>query len=304
MKIGFGIGLGMLLTIAAGPARAQVQVRLGVPGRANYSELHEALRPGTPSADTVRRIQRIRSPAPLWRMVMAAVRGTGDWQSGLIAVTRLAELRSKAYADSARRLQNTIETAEENPFPENPGLKPEDVVPSLQAVILERRRAVEGDSAVLADILGRLQSKQYEHGDAWVLGRLGAGAADSLTARFLSADSAEFKVRYLTLLSYFTDPSLVPLLARVYAAPDSFGLPKRYAIRASDGLLWIGTRESLQALLDARAVARARGVYDDPKLRHADLDFLGSDSSAVISRTGKWLTEWVAELGSARRSSP
>jgi hypothetical protein len=230
-------------------------------------------------------------------MVMAAVRGGGDWQSGLIAVTRLAELRSKAYADSARRLQNTIETAEENPFPENPGLKPEDVVPSLQAVILERRRAVEGDSAVLADILGRLQTKRYEHGDAWVLGRLGAGAADSLTARFLSADSAEFKVRYLTLLSYFTDPSLVPLLARVYAAPDSFGLPKRYAIRASDGLLWIGTRESLQALLDARAAARARGVYDDPKLRHADLDFLGSDSSAVISRTGKWLTEWVAELG-------
>jgi hypothetical protein len=304
MKIGYGIGLGMLLTLAAGPARAQVQVRLGVPGRANYSELHEALRPGTPSADTVRRIQRIRSPAPLWRMVMAAVRGTGDWQSGLIAVTRLAELRSKAYADSARRLRTTIETAEENPFPENPGLKPEDVVPSLQAVILERRRAVDGDSAVLADIVSRLQSKQYEHGDAWVLGRLGAGAADSLTARFLSADSAEFKVRYLTLLSYFTDPSLVPLLARVYAAPDSFGLPKRYAIRASDGLLWIGTRESLQALLDARAAARARGVYDDPKLRHADLDFLGSDSSAVISRTGKWLTASVAELGSARRSSP
>ena len=303
MKIGYGIGFGILLTLAAGPARAQVQLRLGVPGRANYSELHEALRPGTPSADTVLRIQRIRTPAPLWRMVMAAVRGTGDWQSGLIAVTRLAELRSKAYADSARRLETLIETAEENPFPENPGLKPEDVVPSLQAVILERRRAVEGDSAVLADILGRLQSKRYEHGDAWVLGRLGAGAADSLTARFLSADSAEFKVRYLTLLSYFTDPSLVPLLARVYAAPDSFGLPKRYAIRASDGLLWIGTRESLQALLDARAAARARGVYDDPSLRHADLDFLGSDSSAVISRTGKWLTAWVAELGPAGRGT-
>ena len=301
MKTGFGIGFGVLLTLAAGPARAQVQLRLGVPGRANYSELHEALRPGTPSADTVLRIQRIRTPAPLWRMVMAAVRGSGDWQSGLIAVTRLAELRSKAYADSARRLETLIETAEENPFPENPGLKPEDVVPSLQAVILERRRAVEGDSAVLADILGRLRSKRYEHGDAWVLGRLDAGAADSLAARFLSADSAEFKVRYLTLLSYFTDPSLVPLLARVYAAPDSFGLPKRYAIRASDGLLWIGTRESLQALLDARAAARARGVYDDPKLRHAGLDFLGSDSSSVISRTGKWLTEWVAELDAVGR---
>jgi len=42
-------------------------------------------------------------------------------------------------------------------------------------------------------------------------------------------------------------------------------------------------------------------VYDDPSLRHAGLDFLGNDSSAVISRTGKWLTEWVAELGGARR---
>jgi hypothetical protein len=82
----------------------------------------------------------------------------------------------------------------------------------------------------------------------------------------------------------------------VYAAPDSFGLPKRYAIRASDGLLWIGTRESLQALLDARARARERGVYQDPALRHADLDFLGNDSSAVVSRTGRWLSEWVKDL--------
>ena len=296
MRMTVRIGFGLLLMLAAGTASAQVQVRLGVPGRATYSELHEGLKPGTPSADTVRRIQRMQRPAALWRMGMAAIRGTGDWQSGLIALTRLAELRSRAYADSAGRLRHTIETAQENPFPENPGLKPEDVLPSLQAVILERRRAVEGDSAVLADILGRLQSKQYDHGDAWVLGRLGAGAADSVSARFRTAESEEFKVRYVTLLSYFTDPSLVPLLARIYAAPDSFGLPKRYAMRASDGLLWIGTRESLQALLDARATARARAVYDDAKLQHAELDFLGSDSSSVISRTGRWLTEWVADL--------
>ena len=169
-------------------------------------------------------------------------------------------------------------------------------MPSLQAVVLERRRAVQGDSAVLADILARIPTKQYDHGDAWVLGRLGAGAADSVSARFLAADSAEFKVRYLTLLSYFTDPALIPLLTRVYAAPDSFGIPKRYGIRASDGLLWIGTPASLQALLDARAKARERGVYDDPSLRHADLDFLGSDSSSVISRTGRWLSDWVKEL--------
>ena len=107
---------------------------------------------------------------------------------------------------------------------------------------------MKGDSAVLADILARIPSKDYNHGDAWVLGRLGAGAADSVAARFRAADTEEFRVRYLTLLSYFTDPKLIPLLARVYAAPDSFGVPKRYAIRASDGLLWIGTRESLAAL--------------------------------------------------------
>ncbi len=52
----------------------------------------------------------------------------------------------------------------------------------------------------------------------------------------------------------------------------------------------------MQALLDARAAARARGTYADPKLGHADLDFLGNDSSSVVSRTGKWATEWVAVL--------
>jgi hypothetical protein len=305
MKIGCGwaVGAGLaLLAGTGGAAGAQVQVRVGVPGRATYSELHEALRLGTPAADTVQRIQRLRSPSRLWRIAQTAIAGTGDWNAGLVALTRLAELRDRAYADSARRLRTRIEHAEGNPFPRNPGLRGEDVIPSLQAIVLERRRAVQGDSAVLADILGRLGSKDYDHGDAWVLGRLGAGAADSLSARFLSAPGEEFKVRYLTLLSYFTDPALIPLLARVYAAPDSFGLPKRYAIRASDGLLWIGTRESLQALLDARAAARARGLYDDPDLRHADLDFLGSDSSSVISRTGKWLTEWIGELGGGRRS--
>lgn len=305
MRLGSALALGVLLSLAAvGTAGAQVQVRLGVPGRATYSELHEALRPGTPAADTVRRIQRLRSPARLWAMARAAIRGNGDWQSGLIALTRLAELRDKAYADSASRLRAQIRSAEGNPFPENPGLTGEDVEPSLQAITLERRRAVQGDSAVLADILGRLESKDYDHGDAWVLGRLGAGAADSLSARFLSAKDEEFKVRYLTLLSYFTDPKLIPLLSRVYAAPDSFGLPKRYAIRASDGLLWIGTRESLRALLDARAAARARGVYADSALGHAGLDFLGNDSSAVISRTGRWLTGWVAELDSATAAGP
>ena len=305
MKIGRGIpvALGLLALLRVGVADAQVQFRLGVPGRATYSELHDGLRAGTPRADSMLRVLRIQSPGRLWRIARRAMDGDGDRNSGLVALTHLAELRSAAYADSARRLRAELEHAEGPPFPHNPGLVADDITPSLQAIMLERRRATQGDSAVLADILGRLASKKYDHGDAWVLGRLGAGAKDSLWARFRSADSEEFRVRYLTLLSYFTDPALIPDLARVYAAPDSFGLPKRYAIRASDGLLWIGTRESMQALLDARATARARGVYDDPSLRHADLDFLGSDSSSVISRTGKWLTEWIRELPAKEASA-
>jgi hypothetical protein len=288
-------GLVASLWLIPASARAQVQVRLGQPGRATYSELHEGLKAGTPAADSVRRIVRITAPGRLWRMMLSAASGTGSWNSGLLAVTHLAELRSRAYADSAARLRRRIEHAEV-PFPNNPGLKAEDLEPSLQAVVLERRRAVLGDSAVLADILSRIPTRKYDHGDAWVLGRLGAGAADSVATRFRSADSTEFRVRYLTLLSYFTDPKLIPLFSQVYVAPDSFGIPKRYAIRASDGLLWIGTRSSLQALLDARAEARKRGTYGDSALARGGYDFLANDSSAVISRTGKWLTEWIKEL--------
>lgn len=279
-----------------GPALGQVQVRVGDSTRATYSELHEALRLGTPRADSVLAIQHSRSPARLWRMMRSALAGTGDWNSGLIALTRLAALRSRAYADSAGRMERRLQQADFPPFPANPGLKAEDVLPSLHAILLERRRAVEGDSAVLADILRRVPSKDYDHGDAWVLGRLGAGAADSVAARFRKADTEEFRVRYLTLLSYFTNPKLIPLLAKVYVAPDSFGIPKRYAIRASDGLLWIGTAESLKALSAAREEARKRGIYADSSLARGGYDFLANDSSAVISRTGQWLTKWIAEL--------
>ena len=281
---------------------AQVQVRVGDPGRATYSELHEALRAGTPAADSVQSILRSTSPRRLWSLMRAAVEGTGDWNSGLLALTRLAELRNAAYADSARRMQRRLQTAEFPPFPGNPGLRAEDVAPSLQAIVLERRRSVKGDSAVLADILRRIPTKDYDHGDAWVLGRLRAGALDSVISRFRAAGTEEFRVRYLTLLSYFTDPTLIPLLAKVYVAPDSFGIPKRYAIRASDGLLWIGTRESLQALLDARAEARRRGVYADSSLARGGYDFLANDSSSVISRTGRWLTDWL-ELLLGRRAA-
>ena len=286
----------LVAAICAEAADAQVQVRVGVPGRVTYSELHEGLRRGTRAADSVTAIMRAKAPGPLWRRMRRTVEGKGDWNSALRSLTRLAELRSPAYADSAARLLKHLESAGSVPFPNDPGLKAEDLEPSLQAIVLERRRAVKGDSVGLADILARIPTKNYNHGDAWVLGRLGAGAVDSVAARFQAADTEEFRVRYLTLLSYFTDPKLIPLLARVYAAPDSFGVPKRYAIRASDGLLWIGTKESLTALRDARSRARAAGTYADSSLARGGYDFLANDSSAVISRTGKWLAQWIEEL--------
>jgi hypothetical protein len=305
VRLLFALGvLGCTQLISQPEAAAQVQVRVGDSRRATYSELHEALKAGTPRADSVQRILRSTSPRRLWSYMLAAVRGDGDWNSGLLALTRLAELRNRAYADSAARMQERLRAAEFPPFPANPGLRAEDVDPSLQAIVLERRRAVEGDSAVLADILQRIPTKQYNHGDAWVLGRLGAGSVDSVVARFRTADTEEFRVRYLTLLSYFTDPGLIPLLTKVYVAPDSFGIPKRYAIRASDGLLWIGTRESLGSLLKARAEARSRKVYADSSLARGGYDFLANDSSAVISRTGQWLTKWVADLPQQQRVGP
>jgi hypothetical protein len=286
----------MMLVSISGVASAQVQVRVGVPGRATYSELHEGLRNGTPASDTVKAILRAKSPGPLWRQLGRTINGEGNWNSALLSLTRLAELRSAAYADSAARMLRFLESGGSVPFPSDPGLKPEDLEPSLQAIVLERRRQVEGDSAVLADILSRIPSRKYNHGDAWVLGRLSAGALDSVMSRFRAADTEEFRVRYLTLLSYFTDPRMIPLLAKVYVEPDSFGVPKRYAIRASDGLLWVGTKGAMTALQEARSRARAKGTYADSTLARGGYDFLANDSSSVISRTGKWLSAWIKEL--------
>jgi hypothetical protein len=283
----------VLLLPAARSAEGQVLIRVGDPGRATYSELHEALRPGTPAADSALAVLREKRPGVLWRRVGAALRGELAWNDAPFALTRLAELRDRAYADSAATLARAIEAGEvDSP----PGQDPMDLLAPLRAVGLERRRAERGDGEVLKEILAMIPSGSYGVGDAWVLGRLGRAASDSVQARFLAADGAELKVRYLTLLSFSADTGAIPLLARVYAAPDSFGIPPRYGSRASDALLWIGTRSSLAALLDARRRARERGVYAAPELSRGGYDFLANDSSAVISRTGKWLTEWVKEL--------
>lgn len=274
-------------------AEAQVQIRLGDSTHATYSEIHEALRPASPQADSIRRILTAPSSRTLWPLVRQAVEGKIEWNTGLLALNRIAELRERASADSVLRWRRRIINQE---FPPPPATDLRDLLPGLRAVQLELMRKKQGDQALLQDFLPRIPDEHYDLGDAWVFGRLGAGASDTLARRFLETTDRSLRLRYLTLLSFSSDTSLIPLFSRIYVAPDSFDLPLKSGSRASDGLLWIGTRRSLVALLDARAAARARGTYADPKLGHADLDFLGNDSSSVISRTGKWLTEWVEVL--------
>jgi hypothetical protein len=238
-------------------------------------------------------ILHARTAPRLWARFRQALADRRPWNDGLLALTRIAELRDRASADSATRLRRRISAGK---LKVPAGSDASDLLPALHAIELERSRATRSDATVLADLLARVPGGQYDLGDAWVFGRLRGGAADTLVARFLAANDQALRIRYLTLLSFTLDTSAVPFLARVYAAPDSFNIPPRAAIRASDGLLWIGTRGSLEALREARAKARARGIYADPKLSHADLDFLASDSSAVISRTGRWLDDWITRL--------
>lgn len=274
-------------------AVAQVQIRLGDSTHTLYSDIHEGLRDGTPAADTVRWILAATSSKALWPLAHQMLEGQVDWNLGLLALTRIAELREPGSLDSVIAWRKRIMNDE---IPPPPATDLREVFPALRAIQLELDRGRKGDAAVLADLLSRIPSGHYDGGDAWVAGRLGAGASDSLARRFLDTNDQALRIRYLTLLSFSRDTALIPLLARIFVAPDSFNLPLRIGRRASDGLLWIGTRKSAQALLEARAAARARGIYADPKLGHADLDFLGNDSSMVVSRTGQWLTQWVAAL--------
>ncbi len=293
MRRSTSVVIAMLGLIVSSPLPAQVLLRVGVPGRSTYSEIHEALRAGTPAADSALAIMRENRPQPLWRRVRAALAGTVPWNDAPLALTRLAGLRSREYGDSAARLALAIQSGEVSG---PPGEDPASLLDPLRAVELELARAKRGDAAVLKELLALVPEGSYGVGEAWVLGRLGRAASDSIQRRFLAAEGIEPRVRYLTLLTFSEDPSAIPVLARVYAAPDSFGVPPRYGSRASDALLWIGTRASLDALLQARERARAAGSYADPSLSRGGYDYLANDSSAVISRTGKWLTEWVREL--------
>lgn len=288
----------LLVLAGAAPLAAQVQLRVGDPARGTYSELHEALLLGTPAADSALAIVRATTPAPLWRSVRRALAGRAPWTDAVASLTRLAELRSPAYADSARRLLARIEQGRVRA---PAGHDAADLAEPLRAVLLERERAVQGDAVMRTRLLAAADSGRYGTAEAWTLGRLGPCASEALGQRFLASRGEAERVRWLTLLGFSSDPQGIDLLARVYAAPDSFDVPPRYAGRASDGLLWIGTRESLAALREARGRARARGVYDDPSLARGGYDFLANDSSLVISRTGKWLDAWIAELPASER---
>ena len=281
-----------ILSVAA-PLSAQVQIRLGDSTHTLYSEIHEGLRAGTPAADSVRRILTAPDSRTLWPIGRGMLTGKVPWDTGLLALTRIAELREPKSLDSVLAWRKGIQSGKiQGP----PGSDLSDVLPALHAIELELDRGKRGDLVILNELLPRVPSGRYDLADAWVFGRLGQGAADTIARRFLATDDQPLRIRYLTLLSFAQDTSLIPLLARIFVAPDSFNLPVRIGTRASDALIWIGTRRSVQALRDARAAARARGIYADPRLGHADLDFLGSDSSMVVSRTGRWLSEWMVVL--------
>jgi hypothetical protein len=282
-----------LLVAFTAPLGAQVQIRLGDSAHALYSEVHEALRAQSPAADSVRRIMHAKSSRALWPIAQGMLEGKVDWNVGQLALTRIAELREPQSLDSVMAWRKRIANDE---IPPPPATSLRDVLPALRAIQLELERGRKGDLVLLNDLLIRIPLEHYDGGDAWVFGRLGAGASDSVARRLLETDDPALRIRYLTLLSFSRDTALIPLLARIFVAPDSFRLPLRIGARASDGLVWIGTRRSLQALLEARDRARVRGTYADPRLGHANLDFLGNDSSLVVSRTGKWLTEWVGVL--------
>ena len=285
------LGIVAGLTIVR-PVFAQSQLRFGDSTRANYSELHEGLVAGKPAADTLLAILHSTEPRRLWRTARQALADQRPWIDGLEALTRLAELTDRSSADSARKWRAAIQAGT---LKAPPGIDLSELDPALHAIELQRQRGSKGDAALLNDLLARVPTGKYDLADAWMSGRL-AGGSDSMAARFLAATDRQLKIRYLTLLSFSTDTAQIPLLSRIYISPDSLGVPLQLAVRASDALLWIGTRSSLQALLDARAAARARGIYADPKLNHAELDFLSNDSTYVLARTGRWITDWLAKL--------
>lgn len=288
-----GAVVALFVAVNATDLNAQAQVRLENGVRGTYSELHEGLRLGAASGDSVAAVLNESNTLTLWKRVRAVLADKAPWNDAVLVLTRIAQLPASSVADSATALVTQIEAGT---LKVPPARDARDLLESLRTVELSARRAKLGDASLRDELLAKVTARRYGLADAYTLGTLGAGTADSVTARFLAAATEEDKVRYLTLLSFSTDSSLVPLLGRIFAAPDSFALQPRFGSRASDGLIWIGTRQAYKTLATARATARGRGIYDDPMLARGGYDFLANDSSAVISRTGRWIDEWLERL--------
>ena len=144
LRRALSVGLAMAM---AQPASGQVQVRLADSTRATYSELHDGLRMGSASADTVARIMALSNPATLWRKSGQALAGKVPWNEGLLALTRLAELQKPAYADSAEQLMHRImDGSVQGP----PGIDPGDLIEPLRAVVLQVDRIKLGDAGMRA----------------------------------------------------------------------------------------------------------------------------------------------------------
>ena len=81
--------LAVMAMLLVGPplAEAQVQVRIGDPGRATYSELHEGLREGTPAADSMVSILRSKSPGWLWGRMRECARRSTEPEIGTPALS-------------------------------------------------------------------------------------------------------------------------------------------------------------------------------------------------------------------------
>jgi hypothetical protein len=138
-----------LALIEGNSAAAQIQIRIGDSTRTIYSEIHEGLKEGTPAADTASAILGEQQTLKLWPRVHQAVAGRRPWTEGLLALTRIAELRDPTSADSVRAWRQRIEKgAQKVPA----GQDSADLLPALHAIELELSRAKQGDLALLAQL--------------------------------------------------------------------------------------------------------------------------------------------------------
>ena len=165
----------------------------GPPRRArpsNYSELHEALREGTPAADSVRRILRAGASATSGPRRPRRSTGTGSWNDALLAATRIRGTADPRSADSAPRHPPVSRDRRAVPVRTEPRSHVGGPEPSPPGDPARRRRAKAGDRRPgqhpRPHSLPAVQPRRRLG-----VGGLRAGAVDSVRNRFLDATTAE-----------------------------------------------------------------------------------------------------------------